>query len=173
MKAKSIGTPSNKNQQKPVNLNLALAKQETAQVEQGSIVIVPAPTDFGKLIKQTPFAKFSGKKLELADLANLPEIPKKTPLKNLPLTRCNSSVVTMICVQSEPSSPVSAGDLINQEKSYDSLKTAGSDKNTPRSILKRGGKSRFSFHPSQKKSKYKRQQSSTQNRVKIVEGFFN
>ena len=169
MKAKSIGTPSNKNQQKPVNLNLALAKQETAQVEQGSIVIVPAPTDFGKLIKPTPFAKFSGKKLELADL---PEIPKKIPLKNLPLTRCNSSVVTMPCVQSEPTSPVSAGDIITQEKSYDSIKTAGSDKNTPRSILKRGGKSRFSFHPS-KKSKYKRQQSSTQNRVKIVEGFFN
>lgn len=163
MKTKSVGTPSNKNQK-----NILLTKQDTAQVEQGSIVIVPAPTDFGKLIKQTPFSKFSFKKPELAEL---PEIPKKIPLRNLPLTRSNSTVVTMPCVHSEPSSPVSSGDIVNAEKSYDSLKTAGSEKNTPRSILKRGQKSRFSFHP--KKSKYKRQQSSTQNRVKIVEGFFN
>jgi len=164
MKTKSMGTPSHKNQK-----TLQLVKQETTQVEQGSIVIVPAPTDFGKLIKQTPFAKFSFKKPELAEL---PEIVPKIPLRNLPLTRCNSSVVTMPCVHSEPSSPVSAGDIIIPgDKSYESLKTQGSDKNTPRSILKRGGKSRFSFHP--KKSKYKRQQSSTQNRVRIVEGFFD
>jgi len=125
--------------------------------EQGSMIVIPAPTDFSKLIKPTPFAKFNFKKR--------PSPPK------LPLRHSASVVVEKQShfVHSEPCSPVSHD--TTPEKSYESIKTIASEKNTPRSILKRGGKSRFSFH-TKKSSKYKRQQSSTQVRVKIIEGYY-
>lgn len=101
------------------------------------------PTDFAKLIKPTPFAKFSSK----------------------PITTVCSPLSLNTCL-SEPSMPIYHGE-ISVSKVYEDPKTVCLDRPVLQGILKQRNESRFIKY-NKKTSLYQKQKS--MQRVKIAEG---
>ena len=143
-------TPNKRLGHRQISLQHDILKQisQTIQPPSQAAQLLPqsqksaAPTDFARLIKPTPFAKFSGKQIMTFHSAQ-----------------------NFAGIMSEPSSPLGSRES-SAEKSFDTPNSGTFDKPALQGILKQREKSRFNKY--NKKQSYKRQMSTP--KVKIAEG---